>query len=132
MTWSPAVLSLVLLIGACRTYDFHSRVTDQAGLVPADRYARYGTEEAEATAIAREYGRARSGDTPEALARQAAAAEQYARSLPDVAGVTVDTLLQRLTIQFRSGWRVAVNPLEDGKGAADTRGLPGKAAAPTR
>ena len=103
---------LVLLsLASCRDYDYQSKVTDQDGLVPADQFARYGKEQAEAVAIAREYGA--RGDS--ALA--------YARSLPDVSDASADAQGHRLTIQFRSGWRVAVPPIADGKRGAETPGV---------
>ena len=107
-------LALLALV-SCRSYDYKSRLTAQGGLVPPDQFARYGKEQAEAVAIAREYGRADQGDTPEALARQADAAIAYARTLPDVADISADPLGYRLTVRFKSGWRVGVPPIEDGK-----------------
>lgn len=108
------LLPFVLLAG-CRSYDLESRLTGQKGLIPPGQYARYGKEQAEAVAIAREYGRAEQGRDPEALARQADAAMKYARTLPDVADIGADPLGYRLTVRFASGWRVAVNPVKDGK-----------------
>lgn len=122
-----SVLPLLLLIVACRNYDLEHRLTDQDGLVPDDQYAHYGTEQAEAAAIAREFGRAAQGDTPEAYARQADAAMTYAKTLPNVKDIGADPLGHRLTITFASGWRVAVNPVNDGKRGSET---PGMAAAP--
>lgn len=121
------LLLLPLLLAACRNYDFESRLSDQHGLVPDDQYARYGKEQAEAVAIAREFGRAAQGHTPEAFAKQADAAMTYARTLPDVKDIGADPLGHRLTIRFASGWRVAVNPVNDGKSGSDT---PGVATAP--
>jgi hypothetical protein len=115
-------LALLALV-SCRSYDYKSRLTAQGGLVPPDQFARYGKEQAEAVAIAREYGRADQGDTPEALVRQADAAIAYARTLPDVADVSADPLGYRLTVRFKSGWRVGVLPIEDGKSGAETPGV---------
>jgi hypothetical protein len=114
------VLLSLLLLGACRDYDLGSRLTTQHGLVPPDQFARYGKEQAEAMAIAREFGRAAQGPSPEALAKQAALAAAYARTLPDVTDVDADPPGYRLTIRFASGWRVAVNPVDDGKSGAET------------
>jgi hypothetical protein len=128
--WMNRRLTLLLpflLAAACRNYDLESRLTDQSGLVPADQYARYGNEQAEAVAIAREFGRAAQGRTPEAFAKQADVAMTYARTLPDVKDIGADPLGHRLTIRFASGWRVAVNPVNDGKSGSET---PGIAAAP--
>lgn len=116
---------MVLVLASCRSYDYKSRLTSQTGLVPPDQFARYGTEQAEAVAIAREFGRADQGESPAALARQADAAMAYARTLPDVADVTADPLGHRVTIRFRSGWRLAVPPIEDGKSGAETLHRPG-------
>jgi hypothetical protein len=115
-------LALLALV-SCRSYDYKSRLTAQGGLVPPDQFARYGKEQAEAVAIAREYGRADQGDTPEALVRQADAAIAYARTLPDVADISADPLGYRLTVRFKSGWRVGVPPIEDGKSGAETPGV---------
>jgi hypothetical protein len=120
---------LVVTMGACRNYDLASRVTDQDGLVPPDQYARYGREQAEEIAIAREFGHAGKGASPEARREQAKAAMTYAGSLPDVVGVKADAQGLLLTVQFRSGWRTMVTPLNDGKRGAATPGLPASASA---
>ena len=124
------LLLSLLLAAACRDYNLESRLTDQSGLVPADQYSRYGKEQAEAVAIAREFGRAAQGDSPEAFAKQADLAMAYAKSLPDVRDIGADPLGHRLTIRFASGWRVAVNPVNDGKSGAETPGI--AAASPPR
>jgi hypothetical protein len=116
-------------LASCRDYDYKSKLTDQHGLVPPDQFARYGREQAEAVAIAREFGRADQGNTPEALARQADAAIAYARTLPDVADIGADPLGHRLTIRFKSGWRLGVSPIADGKSGAETPGIGAQAAA---
>ena len=118
-----SMLVPVLMMIGCRNYDFESRLSDQDGLIPADQYAFYGKEQAEAAAIAREFGRAAQGHTPEAFAKQADAAMTYARTLPDVKDISADPLGHRLTIRFASGWRVAVNPVRDGKSGAETPGI---------
>jgi hypothetical protein len=119
-------VSLVLAIASCRGYHLDSRVTDQDGLIPPDRFARYGHEQAEAMAIAREFGHARQGSSPEALRRQADSAISYAKTLPDVADVRADPEGLLLTIRFKSGWRTMVPPIENGKRGAETVGLPAK------
>ncbi len=116
-------LVLLLPLVSCRSYDYYSRLSSQRGLTPPDRFARYGREQAEAVAIAREFGRAYQGNTPEAFTKQAQAAVSYAKTLPDVVDVTPDPLGNRLTIRFKSGWREAVNPVDDGKKGKDTPGL---------
>jgi hypothetical protein len=120
---------LVLTMASCRNYDLASRLTHQDGLVPADQYARYGREQAEEIAIAREFGHAAQGSSPEQRRKQAEAAMTYARSLPDVVGVKADPQGLLLTVQFKSGWRTMTTPLDDGKRGAATLGLPASAGA---
>jgi hypothetical protein len=127
MKRSFPVLVLGFTVLCCRGYDLDSRVTDDSGLVPPDQYARYGREQAEEIAIAREFGHARKGSSPDDLAKQADAAMSYARTLPDVADIRSDPLGLRLTIRFKSGWRTMVTPITDGKRGAETAGLPGGA-----
>jgi hypothetical protein len=115
---------LVVALASCRTYDLESRLTNQDGLVPADRYARYGREQAQEMAIAREYGHAHDGSTPEDLIKRADTAVRYARTLPDVTEAGADPLGLRLTIHFKSGWLTMVTPIDDGKRGAETGGLP--------
>jgi hypothetical protein len=124
MKRSTAVMTLLLALVSCRGYDFNSRLTHEPGLLPPDQFARFGREQAEEMAIAREFGAAIEGSSPEDLARGAAAAARYARTLPDVVDVQTDPLGYRLTIRFKSGWRTMVNPIEDGKRPAETVGLP--------
>ncbi|MDQ1622060.1 MAG: hypothetical protein QOH59_2556 [Gemmatimonadales bacterium] len=118
------VVMLVVALASCRTYDLESRLTNQDGLVPADRYARYGREQAQEMAIAREYGHAHDGSTPEDLIKRADTAVRYARTLPDVTEAGADPLGLRLTIHFKSGWLTMVTPIDDGKRGAETGGLP--------
>ena len=106
-------LLLVLVLGSCRDYDLSARLSDQDGLIPADQFARYGREQAQAMAIARQY--AHSGDT------------SYARSLPDVVDARADPLGYRQTIRFKSGWLTMVTLVDDGKRGAETAGLPAEA-----
>ena len=126
---SFGVAVLVVTMASCRNYDLASRLTDQDGLVPADQYARYGREQAEEIAIAREFGQAGHGSSPEQRREQAKAAMTYAGTLPDVVGVRADAQGLLLTVQFRSGWRTMVTPLNDGKRGAATLGLPASAGA---
>jgi hypothetical protein len=107
-----AVLVLTALM-SCRGYDFHSQLTRQGGLVPADQFARYGHEQAEEMAIAREFGAAIKRSSPEDLVKAAEAASRYARTIPDVADVQADPLGYRLTLRFKSGWRTMVTPIVD-------------------
>jgi hypothetical protein len=118
------VLLLVSASASCRDYGLEKRVTRQDGLVPPDQYARYGREQAQEIAIAREFGHAAQGSSPEERTRQADAAVRYARTLPDVVNVKADPQGLLLTVQFKSGWRTMITPLEDGKRGAETAGLP--------
>jgi hypothetical protein len=127
MRFPIVTLFMALLLASCRGYDLDDRLVDQDGLVPADQYAHYGREQAQEIAIAREFGHAHQGSSPEQLARQAQAAANYARSLPDVANVKADPQGLLLTVQFKSGWRTMIAPLNDGKRGAQTVGLPAKA-----
>ena len=115
-----------LALAGCPTYHEYPKLSRQEGLLPADQYARYGAEQAQAMAIAREYGHYHAGDTRTDLQAAADSTVAYARTLPDVVGVTADSLGHRMTIQFRSGWHTMVNPVDDGKRGAETVNLPGK------
>ena len=122
---SAVELCMLLALSACRGYDYQSRISKPDGFVPGDQMARYGREQAQSVAIARAFAAARSGDSPDALAAQADSAVRYARTLPDVVNAVADPLSSRLTVQFRSGWIDGIVPLDDGKKAAETPGLPG-------
>ena len=122
---------LVMGLASCRSYDLSSRLTSQRGLIPADQYARYGREQAQDIAIAREFGHASQGTSPAELMKQAEAATSYAKSLPDVADVKADPLGLLLTIRFKSGWRTMTTLIKNGKRGAETTGLPGGAGART-
>ena len=119
-----AVLAVTVALTGCPSYDEYPKLSDQKGYVPADQYARYGGEQAEAMAIAREFGRAYRGASRADYVAQADSAVRYARTLPDVVNITADSLGHRLTIQFRSGWRTMVVPIDDGKRGAQTANLP--------
>lgn len=124
MTRVPALLALALVLSGCPSYDEYPKLSSQKGYVPADRYARYGTEQAEAMAIAREFGHAYRGESRADYVAQADSAVKYARTLSDVTDVTADSLGHRLTIQFKSGWRTMVLPIDDGKRGSETANLP--------
>ena len=131
MQRSFGALLVLLALASCRSYDLHSRLANQKGLIPADQFARYGREQAQEMAIAREYGAGLKGSSPEALATQAEAATNYALTLPNVADVHADPVGYRLTLRFKSGWRTMVIPIEDGKRGAETPGLAAGASAKT-
>ena len=104
-----AALALV----SCRDYHYKTGMSDQDGLVPADQFARYGHDQAEAIAIGREYGRTGRADS----------AVAYAKSLGDVEDIIADTQSYRLTVRFKSGWRTGIAPIDDGKRGSETPGL---------
>jgi hypothetical protein len=128
MRFSLGVVLLVTLVVSCRDYDLSSRLVDEDGLVPADQYSRYGREQAQEIAIAREFWHARK-ESPDQPIKQVEAAVSYARTLPDVADVRADPGGLLLTVRFKSGWRTMITPLDDGKRGAETVGLPGKTGA---
>ena len=119
-----AILIAAILFGGCRSYDRYTPLVDQDGLIPADRFALYGHEQAQVIAIGREFGSALTTKSAEGFAEQTAAAVAYATSLPDVVAVQADTIGHLLTVTFRSGWRTAVLPIADGKRGSETEGLP--------
>ena len=124
MIRGTAALLLVVALSSCRTYDYGSRVSDSNGLVPGDQMARYGREQAQAVASARRFAGADRSSTPAALAAQADSTVRYALTLPDVVNAVADPLSYRVTVDFKSGWRVGVVPLDDGKAPVETPGLP--------
>ena len=113
MIRSSTALLLVLALASCRTYDYQSHISDHGGLVPDDQFARYGREQAQAVAIAREFAKVYQGSSPDALGAQAANAVAYARKQPDVVDAVADPLGNRVTVVFKSRWRLGVVPLAD-------------------
>lgn len=132
MNRTVAVLVAVALLGACREYKTYPRLSQQDGYVEPDQYARYGREQAQQVAIGREFAAAYRGNRRDQRAAQAGDAVAYASKLPDVKNVVADSLGYRLTVEFTSGWRVGVVPIDDGKRGADTPGLPSGGAAPAQ
>jgi hypothetical protein len=129
MTRAASILVLAvgaLALAGCPTYHEYPKLSDQDGLLPADQYARFGTEQAQAMAIAREYGHHHAGESRSELQAAADSAAAYARTLPDVAAVTPDSLGHRITIEFRSGWRTMVTPVDDGRRGPETANLPAR------
>lgn len=115
--------ALVLTAGACRPTEREQYLADQDGLVPADRFAKYGVEQAQAVAIGRELGAAHGKSRDE----QITAAIAFAHKQPDVVRVVADTIGYRLQVTFKSGWIKGVVPIDDGKHGAETPNLPGVA-----
>ena len=124
MKRSLALLTLVLSLTGCPSYDELERLGNQDGLVPPDQYARYGHEQAQAMALAREYGWAIENTDAEGQRAAVQHAVRYAATLPDIEVVTPDTFGYRLTIEFESGWRTMVTPIRDGKRGSETPNLP--------
>jgi hypothetical protein len=120
------VLPMALALGGCPTYDRYGRLDAQDGYMSGDQFAKYGPEQAQKVAIGRALAQAHSGTSREDYAKQVTAAVDYARTMPDVVGVTADTAAYFLTVQFKSGWRTAVLPVGDGVAPEATPGLPGK------
>lgn len=113
MLRGTAGLLLLLSLASCRPYDLDSRVSDTGGLVPDGQMARYGTEQAQAVAISRRFAELYQGGTPAELAAQADSAAAFARTQPDVTAAAADPQGARLTVDFKSGWRVGIVPLSD-------------------
>jgi hypothetical protein len=68
-------------------------------------------------AIGREFARPFNSG-PE---KQVEMAIAYARKFPDILDISGDPLGHRLTVLFKSGWRTAVVPIEDGKTGEETK-----------
>ena len=116
-------LALVLFLAGCPQYDRYSRVADEKGMVPADVFARYGSEQAQAIAIGRALATAHAGTDSADLTRQVQSAAEYARKLPGVAEVQADVRAFLLTVTFKSGWKKAIVPINDGVPADQTPGI---------
>ena len=117
-------LALVLLLAGCPQYDRYSRIADEKGVVPADVFARYGSEQAQSVAIGRALATGYAGNDSTALEKQVSQAADYARKLPGVADVQADSKAFLLTVTFKSGWKKAITPINDGVPADQTPGLP--------
>jgi hypothetical protein len=115
---------IALFVGACRPYDSYGRLLDQGGLIPAEQFARFGREQAELVAIGRSLARWRMTSDSAGFAQQAENASCFARRFADVQSVDADPLGHRLTIRFKSGWRAAVIPVDDGVEPDSTPGIP--------
>lgn len=112
------LLSLVAL-PACRDYDLERHIASQRGLVPADQFAKYGREQAIAMAIGREFARPYNSGAD----AQADIAVTYARQrfADDIVNITPDAQSHRITVTFKSGWRTAIIPIDDGKTGDQTK-----------
>ncbi|HEV8198216.1 MAG TPA: hypothetical protein VGP87_16350 [Gemmatimonadales bacterium] len=112
-----------LSLGACRPYDNYAPLQSQAGLVPAEQFARYGHEQAEMVAIGRSLAKWKMTADSAGFADQTAKAACFARRFPEVETVDADPLGHRLTIRFKSGWRAAAVPVDDGVEPEATPGI---------
>jgi hypothetical protein len=131
MKRSLTLALMMVALASCREYDLQSRLINQQGLVPPDQFERYGREQAEEMAVAREFGAGIKGSATKDLMVSAEAATSYALTLPDIADAQPDPLGLQLTLRFKSGWRTMVIPIEDGKRGGQTAGLPAGAGAKT-
>lgn len=116
-----AIALIATIASGCRLTQKEQYLAEQDGLVPADRFAAYGVEQAQAVAIGREMGAAHGKPRGE----QIMAAVEFAKKQPDVVNVVADTIGYRLQVQFKSGWIKGVVPIDDGKHGAETPNLPG-------
>ena len=121
----------VLLLLSCRPYENYGPLADQSGLLPAERFARLGAEQAQLVAVGRSLAAWHMTADADALRQQAARVACFARRLPDVATVDTDPDGFRVTLTFKSGWRAATIPIDDGVDPAATPGLPALLPAPT-
>ncbi len=104
---------LLLALPACRTYDYHSRISRADGLIPGEQLAKYGKEQSQAVAISRRFAELDQGGTADERAAQADSTVAFARTQPDVVNALADPQTHRVTVDFKSGWRVGVVPLSD-------------------
>jgi hypothetical protein len=116
--------SVLLGVAACRDYDRYGYVSSQKGLLPADSFAKYGPDQAIATAVGREFGKAHSGSSDADYGKQAETAVAYGKKFSQVKSISVDSLGYRLVITFNDGWTSQVTPISDGKRGDDTPNLP--------
>jgi hypothetical protein len=114
---------LALVAPGCRPYDNYGPIAKQSGLIPAERFARYGREQASLVAIGRSIAAWRMTNDPADLAKQVEQARCFALRLPEVERADPDPVGHRIGITFRSGWRVGVVPVEDGVDPAQTPGI---------
>jgi hypothetical protein len=120
---SRAIVALALLGLGCRIYDNYSPVANQSGLIPAERFARYGREQASLMAIGRSIAAWRMTSDPADQQRQVEQARCFALRLPEVERADPDPQGHRIGVTFRSGWRVGAVPVEDGVDPEQTKGL---------
>ena len=114
---------VALFAGACRSYDSYTPLTDQAGLIPAQQFARYGRQQAEIVAIGRALSEWRMTGDEAGLTEQTHRAGCFARRFPDVATVDADPPGHRLTVKFAGGWRAGIVPIPGSTAPDATPGI---------
>lgn len=119
LRWSILLGLAVAPLSACRDYQSTKHVAAQGGLIPPDQFARYGREQAIAVAIGREFARPYNSGAE----TQADVAMNYARNKfgGDIVEMSADGQSNRIVVTFKSGWRTAVVPIQDGKTGDDTK-----------
>lgn len=110
-------------MGACRTYDNYAPLADQSGLIPAEQFARYGRQQAEVVAIGRALAEWKMTADSAGAAEQTDRAACFARRFPEVESVVPDPQGHRLTVKFRSGWRVGIVPIPGSTAPEATPGI---------
>src|SRR4051794_30903306 len=68
MKYPVTLVLAAALLASCRTYDYRDRTSKDAGLMPAEQYARYGREQAELVAAGRELAHASADSVQQAAA----------------------------------------------------------------
>ena len=111
-------------MGACRSYDNYAPLADQDGLIPAEEFARYGRQQAEVVAIGRALAEWRMTGDAAGAAEQTDRAACFAKRFSDVESVTPDPHGHRLTVKFKSGWRVGILPIPGSTAPEATPGIP--------
>ncbi len=118
-------LSILAILGlaGCRDYDLYGALASQDGLVPATRFARYGTEQASAVAVGRSLAAWRMTGQPDDLERQSRQVSCFALRLPEVKQLEPDPPGHRIAVIFHSSWRAGVIPIPDGVEPSGTPGI---------
>ena len=116
--------SLLVVLTACPSYDRYGYVSSEKGMMNPDDYAKFGSDQAIAVAVGREFAKGYVNNTLDGYGKQAEAAMAYARKFSQLKSITADTLGHRLVLTFADGWTAQVTPLTDGKRGDDTPNLP--------
>jgi hypothetical protein len=105
------IIALALLAG-CPSYDPYPYLSSDSGLMDADEWAKYGPDQARAVAIGRAFAQ-----------EDAEGAVTYSRKFDTVKSIEVDSLGHRIVVEFSSGWKAQVTPIDDGKNGDETPGI---------